>query len=137
MWIVRIVFAVGMLAIVGGRPAFARQEGQDQGSQAPSLEGFEGRNVSKVTIAIAPDKNVELARSLIAQKAGQPLSRDAIQQSVAALQQHPEFQRVQVSLEPDADGLRVVFLIQPVYRVGLASFPGAAEKISYSRLLQA
>jgi outer membrane protein assembly factor BamA len=137
MWIVRIVFGVGMLAIVGGRPAFARQEGQDQGSQAPSLEGFEGRNVSKVTIAIAPDKNVELARSLIAQKAGQPLSRDAIQQSVAALQQHPEFQHVQVSLEPDADGLRVVFLIQPVYRVGLVSFPGAAEKISYSRLLQA
>jgi outer membrane protein insertion porin family len=133
----RIVFAIGMLAIVSARPAAAQQEGQDQESRAASLEGFEGRHVSKITIAIAPGENVELARSLIAQKAGQPLSREAIQKSVATLQQHPEFRQVQVSIEPDADGLRVVFLIQPVYRVGLISFPGAAEKISYSRLLQA
>src|SRR5262249_39602074 len=77
-----------------------------------------------------------LARSLIVQKAGQPLSREAIQQSVAALQQHEEFRRVQLSIEPDVNGLRLIFLLQPVYHVGLVSFPGA-ERVSYVRLVQA
>ena len=112
---------------------------QVQSDQRPgvSFEGFEGRNVSKVEVALAPGKDIELAKSLLVQKAGQPLSRAAIQQSVAQLQQHPEFRRVQVSIEPDQNGLRIVFLIQPVYVVGLVTFPGAVDKISYTRLLQA
>jgi outer membrane protein insertion porin family len=103
---------------------------------AAALEGYEGRTVSKIEIALAPDKNEELARSLIVQKAGQPLSHEAIQRSVAALQEHEEFRRVQLSIEPDVNGLRLIFLLQPVYHVGLVSFPGA-ERVSYVRVLQA
>ena len=114
-----------------------QQDTQQQAPFATSLEGFEGRTVSRVEIALAPDKNAALARSLIQQQAGQPLSRDAIMQSVAALQKHQEYRQVQLSVDPDAKGVRLVFLIQPVYRIGLISFPAAAEKLSYSQLLQA
>ena len=117
--------------------ASPQQDTQPQEASAMSLEGFAGRTVSKVEIGLAPNKNAALARSLIQQEAGKPLSLDAIAQSVAALQKHEEYRRVQLSISPDAKGVRLVFLIQPVYRIGLISFPGAAEKLAYPQLLQA
>lgn len=126
-----------LVALSWGAQAQAGQNAQAPVSPTPSLEGFEGRTVSKVLVALAPEQDVQLARSLIQQQAGKPLSHDAIMESVAALQQHEEYRNVQLSIEPDSKGVRLVFLIQPVYHVGLISFPTAADKLPYSQLLQA
>ena len=108
-----------------------------QESQPDSYAGFEGRTVSRIDVAVRPSENVEQIRALIRQNTGQPFSIEAVKSSVAALQQTGKFTQVQVSLQPQADGLRVLFILQPVYDVGLVSFPGATKTFAYSRLLQA
>lgn len=108
-----------------------------QDSIADSLAGFEGRTVSRIDIAVQPKADLGEIHSLIRQEPGKPFSIEAIKSSVAALQQTGKFTQVQVSLEPQAAGLHVLFILQPAYDVGLVSFPGATKALSYSRLLQA
>jgi len=99
--------------------------------------GFEGRNVTRVDIAIQPGKDPEAPRAMITQLGGKPFSIRAMQESVAALQQSKEYTGIQVSIEPEAQGLRVTFILRPVYTIGIISFPGAVGKLSYTRMLQA
>ncbi len=93
--------------------------------------------MSRVDIAVRPGQETAQIRALIKQEAGKPFSMEAIRQSVSALQQSHQFTQIQVSIEPEAAGLRVLFLLQPVYYVGLVTFPGASSSIAYTQLLQA
>ena len=93
--------------------------------------------MEKVEITARPAMDAESFRPLIRQKRDQPLSMEAIRESVAALQQTNEFSQVQVSIEPQLSGLRVIFILQPASYVGIISFPEAAKVFSYTRLLQA
>jgi outer membrane protein assembly factor BamA len=115
---------------------------QNQPTDADQLDpqaytGFEGRNVSHVDIAIQPGKDAAAPRAIIQQLGGKPFSIQAIKDSVAALQKSKEYTGIQVSMEPEAQGLRVTFILRPVYTIGLISFPGAVGKLSYTRMLQA
>jgi len=107
---------------------------QSSGLQA-AYEGFEGRTVSQVDIAMAPGGDEQRIRSLLQLKAGDAFSVEKLKNSVAAIQKTEKFQQIQASLEPEAKGLRVVLLLQPVFHVGLLSFPGA-ERFHYTILLQ-
>ena len=62
---------------------------------------------------------------------------DAIKASVAALRETGKFKTVQVSIQFTPDGLRVLFLLPPVYKIGLITFPGARKSASYTQMLQA
>lgn len=108
-----------------------------RGSTAPSYAGFEGRPVSKVEIAVAPGKDPERVRALISLKPGQPFSGEELRKSVTAIQSSGEFPLVQASIELDVQGVRILILVQPVFHIGLISFPGANTKFSYTSLLQA
>jgi len=108
-----------------------------QQQPADSYTGFEGSRVSRIDFALKPGEDEAQVRALVLLQAGKPFSVDALRQSVAALQQTHKFTQIQVSLEPQASGLRVLFLLQPVYYVGLITFPGAPGSIAYTRLLQA
>jgi outer membrane protein insertion porin family len=114
--------------------------GQDPPAQTPALAtsyaGFEGRTISKIEIAMAPGGDEDSIRSLLEFKSGDPFSMDKLRESVAAIQKNANFKQVQASLEPEAKGLKVVLLLQPVFHVGLISFPGAADKFNYTILLQ-
>jgi outer membrane protein insertion porin family len=102
------------------------------------LAGFEGRKVSTVDIAIRPQiTDVTPFRKLIVQKARAPFSMKAIRDSVAALQKTRLFSRVQVKITPEMSGMKVLFLLQPAYFVGLISFPGATHTFPYNELLMA
>ena len=108
-----------------------------QQAQPDSYAGFDGQPVSRVDIAAAPNVDIEKVRALIAQKAGQPFSEDAILQSVAALQQTHLFTEVQLTAEPDQSGLHLTFILQPADYVGLLEFPGVGTRLPYTALLQA
>ena len=98
---------------------------------------FEGRTVNKVEIAVQPSADVDQLRGLIRQEQGKPFSIDAIKASVAALRETRKFKMVQVSIQFTPDGLLVLFLLSPVYKVGLITFPGARKTASYTQMLQA
>jgi outer membrane protein insertion porin family len=99
--------------------------------------GFEGRTVTRIDIAVQPSEDPAQIRALIHQEQGKPFSMEAIRSSVADLQHTGKFTQVQVSLEPQAAGVAVLFILQPAYNVGLVSFSGATKTFSYTRLLQA
>jgi outer membrane protein insertion porin family len=115
---------------------FGRTVRAQQG-QPDSYAGFEGRKVERVDITGPPTIQPESFRALLRQKEGQPFSIEAIRESVAALQHSNEFTQVQVSIEPQPAGLRVIFILQPASYIGLISFPGATKKFAYTRLLEA
>jgi outer membrane protein insertion porin family len=107
------------------------------GTTAKTFAQFDGRNVSSVHIAAAPGIDLESIRPLIRQKAGQPFSSAAVQNSVTALQETKRFTSVQVSIGFTAQGLEVLFILQPTSYVGMLFFPGADRTLPYVELMQA
>jgi outer membrane protein insertion porin family len=107
-----------------------------QDAQPDTYAGFEGQRVSIVDISATPTMNVEAYRSAIVQKAGQPFSIQAIRDSAAALQKTQMFSKVQVSIEPEQAGLKILFILQPALYVGILNFPGATKTFTYTQLLQ-
>jgi outer membrane protein insertion porin family len=108
-----------------------------QEAKPDTYAGFEGENVSKVDVSAQPTMDVEPFRSLIQQKAGQPFSIKAIQESATALQNTHMFSKVQVSVKPEQAGLNILFILEPASYIGMLRFPGAMNTFTYTRLLQA
>lgn len=110
------------------------------GSSAGAQQGepthlYEGLKVSSIDLVASPTLNPEAFRSLVVQKSGAPYSTAAIQKTVAALRGTGKFKKIDVEVVPEADGLRVTFILEPVYFIGMIHFPGAMKEFSYSRLL--
>ncbi len=103
--------------------------------QAPQA-AYEGQNVSAISLIANPHRNLDLLRELVTQKAGAPYSEAKIQASAKALQQAGGFPKVEVNVEPEITGLRINFLLEPAFYLGVVEFPGAGKNFSYTRLLQ-
>jgi len=97
---------------------------------------YNGQNVGAIDLIGNPHRDMEPFRSLIAQKAGEPYSQDKVDASIAALERTGQFPKVQVNVVPDPSGLRLNFLLEPAYFLGVIDFPGAVKFFSYTRLLQ-
>jgi outer membrane protein insertion porin family len=108
-----------------------------QQAQPDIYAGFNGQNVSGVEIAARPEVDIQAMRKLIQQQSGKPFSMAAVRESVAALQQTHLFSQVQLSIESEKDGLRVLFVLQPADYVGIIQFPGTGTRFAYTELLQA
>ncbi len=95
---------------------------------------YEGQNVAEIDLVANPHRDVEPLRALLAQKTGQPYSQEKVEASIKALTEH--FPKVQVSVIPDPNGLRLDFLLEPAYFLGMVDFPGTGRQFPYTRLLQ-
>jgi outer membrane protein assembly factor BamA len=102
----------------------------------PSTISYEGQNVSAVDIAGRPDLNVRQLRALIAQPTGQPYSKAKVDATIAALKQTGQCKDVQLEVRPQANGLQVLFVLQPAYYFGIFDFGNATKVFTYTRLLQ-
>jgi outer membrane protein insertion porin family len=129
------VWICTLLLCAFAEPARARQ--LIPGTAVETYSGFEGRTVADVDISASPRMNLDTIRPLIRQKAGQPFSSAAIQQSVTALQATKRFTEIQVSIGFTSKGLEVLFVLQPTSYVGMLFFPGADRSIPYVELMQA
>ena len=108
-----------------------------QQAQPDTYAGFDGQPVTDVEITANPTVNENAMRELIQQKSGQPFSSDAVRKSTEALQQTHMFTAVEASVTPEQDGLRVLFVLEPVDYVGVVNFVGTGPNIPYTGLLQA
>jgi outer membrane protein insertion porin family len=104
--------------------------------QSPPGVSYEGQPVMAVELVARPTMNVDSVRSLVVQQAGKPYSNEQIQKSIAALQATGNFSKVDVSVTPQAGGIRVEFILEPAYYLAVLDFPGATEAFSYSQLRQ-
>jgi outer membrane protein assembly factor BamA len=103
--------------------------------QAPQV-AYEGQNVSAVSLIANPHRDLTPLLRLVSQSADSPYSADKIQQSAEALKKAGNFADVRVEVVPEIAGLRVNFLLEPAYYLGVVEFPGAVARFSYIRLLQ-
>ena len=108
-----------------------------QQPQPQTYAGFDGQPVSEVDISARPDVDLARVRAAIELEAGKPFSDGALKRSVQALQQMRLFDRVQVSVDPQQNGVRALFILEPTDYVGAIDFPGAGNDIPYTALLQA
>ena len=97
---------------------------------------YEGQNVTAVSLIANPHRDLAPLLKLVTQSANSPYSADKIRQSADALKQAGNFADVRVEVVPDIAGLRVNFLLEPAYYLGVVEFPGAIKRFSYIRLLQ-
>jgi outer membrane protein assembly factor BamA len=100
------------------------------------LPSYEGQQVTSVEIAGQPDVDTTQLTSLLEQRAREPFSQEKIDASIAAMKRTGRFHDVTLEVRPEANGVRVLFILQPAVYFGIYDFPGAARQFSYSRLLQ-
>src|ERR1700681_1248285 len=97
---------------------------------------YNGQNVSAISLIANPHRDLKSLLPLVAQKSGTPYSEAAIEATAQALKQAGGFPKVEVSVEPEVAGLRVNFLLEPAYYLGIVDFPGVGKYFAYTRLLQ-
>ena len=102
----------------------------------PPQSIYDGQTVGAIDLIGNPHRDVETFRPLIEQKEGKPYSESKVQASIAALERTGQFPKVEVNVVPDPLGLRLNFLLEPAYYLGMVNFPEATKVFSYTRLLQ-
>jgi outer membrane protein insertion porin family len=118
-----------------GRTAAPNQAPRTAPQTEEVLPSYEGQKVLSVDLAGQPQLNTDELLPLIEQHANEPFSRSKVDATVAALQKKG-FQAVEVDIRPEADGVRVLLVLQPALYFGIYTFPEATGKFAYSRLLQ-
>ncbi len=107
-------------------------------AQAPDLASrvYEGQTVSEVELVANPHRDIEPLRPLVVQKTGAPYSHQDIEASIQALEQKGRFPKVVAQVTPEPSGLRVSFVLEPAYRLGVVDFQEFSRRFAYTRLLQ-
>ena len=91
--------------------------------------------MSSIEIAGRPDLTSSQFADRFAQKAGEPFSREKVDQTAAAIKAAGKFEAVRLQVDPEAEGVRVLLVLEPAAYFGIFQFPGAAQ-FPYSRLVQ-
>lgn len=111
---------------------FARAQQQVLGPQSV----YAGQNVDAVDLIGNPHRNLEPLRAVVVQKAKEPYDQSKVEASIKALQKAGGFPKVSVQVVPDTSGIRLDFLLEPAFYIGIVDFPGAVKEFSYTRLLE-
>ncbi len=133
----RLIFAVyfGMFALLSVKTRAQVPQDSNTPPAEQILASYDGQPVTAIDIAGRPDLKVSQFHSDLAQQPGQPFDKQKIDRTAANLKTAGKFQNVRVQVEPEAKGLRVLFVIEPAVYYGIFQFPGA-ERFPYSRLVQ-
>jgi outer membrane protein assembly factor BamA len=97
---------------------------------------YNGQTVNSVDLIANPHRDLGPLLPAIVQKAGQPYSQEDVLATLSALEKAGGFQKVTVNVIPDVNGLRLNFILEPAYYLGIVSFDRLTKYFSYTRLLQ-
>ncbi len=117
-----------------GKPA-EPNTGQVPGSTASLLSSYEGQNVTAIEVAGRPDLPSASFAFLFQQGVGQPFSQTNVQATAAAIKAKAQCRNVRIHVGAEAEGVRIVYILQPSVSFGIFEFPGA-QRFPYSRLVQ-
>ena len=133
------VFVAAMLLASSVAINAQNASSQTQPKTAPQVQevlpSYEGQPVAAVELAGQPQLDTRTLEELVAQKSGEPLAKAKIDRTIAALKASGKAKEVELEIRPQADGIRVMFVLQPALYFGIYRFPGA-ERFAYSRLIQ-
>jgi outer membrane protein assembly factor BamA len=124
------------------QPIFAQAQPETSGAapKTPAdtefLASYEGQNVSSIEVAGRPGLTSAQFSQFFVQQVGQPFSKDNVEKTAAALKTGGHFDQVETEVEPESNGIGILFIVKPADYFGLFEFPGA-QRFPYSQLLQA
>src|SRR5271155_2281769 len=95
---------------------------------------YEGKLVETIQLPGVPDRDREHLLQLLGQKAGQPLSRDQVRESIRALFATGRFVDIQAEVEPSANGVTLTFVTLPNFFVGAISVEGAPARPNFNQI---
>ena len=132
------LFFLAALCWVACLPALAQSQHQTPKTSPQTeqiLASYEGQNVTAIDIAGQPELTTSEFTPLFVQKARQPFSKEKTDQTIAALKRTGKFKTIRLRVTPEANGIRVLMVLEPAYYFGLYEFPGA-RGFAYARLIQ-
>ncbi len=97
---------------------------------------YDGQNVDAIDLIGNPHRDLAPLRAVLVQKVHEPYSQSQVEDSIRALQRMGNFPKVNVEVVPNPSGLRLDFLLEPAYYLGVLDFPGAIKQFSYTRLME-
>ena len=130
-----ILGLAGLSAVAQNAKPNTEQTPRTPAATAQILSSYEGQNVTAIEIAGRPDSTTAQFSPLFVQHAGEPFSRDKVEQTIVALKASGRFDGVQLQVDPAANGVRVLMILEPAVSFGMFQFPGA-ERFPYSQLVQ-
>ena len=129
----------GVIVLLATSVAAQSKSAQQSPQTAPQvkevLSSYEGQRVIAIELAGRPGLDEKELRPFLAQKQDEPFSQAKVEQSINALKGSGKAKEVELEIRPQADGIRLMFVLQPAIYFGIYTFPGA-QRFAYSRLLQ-
>ncbi len=120
---------------VKGGPTSASQAPSSPATAAQILSSYEGQNVTAIEVAGRPQSSASEFEPLFVQKPHEAFSSDKVNRTAAALRASGKAGDVRVEVDAEADGVRVLYILEPAIYFGMFQFPGAG-RFSYARLAQ-
>jgi outer membrane protein insertion porin family len=136
---IKSLWFAAVLVLCSGLAAQTTSQPSELPKTAPPtqaiLSSYEGQSVTAIEIAGRPNLDTSKLLPLLPQHSGEPFSKEKIDESITALKKAGNFDEVQLQVEPEANGVRVLLIVEPAVWFGIFEFPGA-ERFNYSRLVQ-
>jgi outer membrane protein insertion porin family len=97
---------------------------------------YDGQNVDAIDLIGNPHRDLAPLQEVLVQKVHEPYSQERVEASVRALQAAVGLPKVTVQIVPNPSGLRLDFLLEPAYYLGILNFSAAVKQFSYTRLME-
>jgi Outer membrane protein/protective antigen OMA87 len=97
--------------------------------------GYEGRNVQSVDVPGASPRDRQHLLELLPQKAGTPLDREQVRESIRVLYGTGRFADIEAEVTPSSDGVQLRFMTSPNFFVGAVNVEGAPSRPTANQIV--
>jgi outer membrane protein insertion porin family len=118
-------------------PWFDGAAGRQEPSATTPISEYEGKLVQSIELPNAPERDREHLLALLAQKAGEPLSRDRVRESIRTLYATGRFADIQAEAAPSGAGVVLIFSTSLNFFVGAIEVEGAPGRPSTNQIINA
>ncbi len=111
-----------------------------QDSQPPSqaaTSGYEGKTVQSVELPGVAESDSNHLLELVPQKAGTPLDRNRVRDSIRVLYATGRFADIQAEVAPSGEGVTLSFVTSPNFFVGAVDVQGASSRPTANQIVNA
>ena len=112
-----------------------QQEGQTPSTAG--ISGYEGKIVQSIQLSGVAEGDHEHILQLLPQKAGEPLDRTRVGDSIRALYATGRFADIQAEVTPSGEGVTLAFITSANFFVGAVSVEGAPARPTQNQIVNA
>ena len=104
---------------------------------APAISGYDGKVVQSIQLPAVPERDRNHLLQLLPLKAGQPLTRDQVRESIRILYATGRFSDIQAEVTPSGDGVVLTFVTWLNFFIGSVEAEGAPGRPNTNQVINA